>query len=321
MVAELRDLALFVAVVTEGSITAGAHQLDLSLSAASTRISALEREHGLTLLHRGRRGVSPTHAGRVLAEHASRVLAESAELERKLAAHGKGLRYEIRLASNSSAVDTLTEFLAAALARFPQTTVVLSEASSPRAVELVATRAADIAVVSACPAGDGFEAYPLWDDPLVVIGMRPDQLPRAEGKRAEVTLADVIRMPIVGLTAGKPLQELIEHKALDLGMTIAYRVRLPSLGAVCAVASTGAAPALVPLGTARRAGLPDSAIVPLADAWATRQAHLVARDFDELPRPVEQFVNALIRYGGEMAPRSAEHVDRLVRVERPRQLR
>ncbi len=302
MAADLRDLALFVAVVTEGSITAGAQQLGLSLSAASTRISALERDHGLTLLHRGRRGVTPTHAGRVLAEHARRVIAESAELERKLAAHGKGLRYEIRLASNSSAVDTLTEFLAAALARFPQTTVVLSETSSAHAVELVAARAADVAVVSTCPASEGFQLHPLWDDPLVVIGMPARSRPSPAGRRAEVTFADVVRMPIIGLTAGKPLQELIEQKALEVGVTIAYRVRLPSLGAVCAVASTGAAPAVVPLGTARRAGLPASATVPLAEPWATRQAHLVARNFDELPRPIMQFVNALIRYRREVTP-------------------
>lgn len=302
MAAELRDLALFVAVVTEGSITAGAQQLDLSLSAASTRISALERDHGLRLLHRGRRGVTPTHAGRVLAEHARRVIAESAELERKLAAHGKGLLYEIRLASNSSAVDMLTEFLAAALARFPQTTVVLSETSSAHAVELVTARAADVAVVSTCPAGEGLQLRPLWDDPLVVIGLPARSRPLPAGERAEVTFADVVRMPIIGLTAGKPLQELIEQKALDVGVTIAYRVRLPSLGAVCAVASTGAAPAVVPLGTARRAGLPASATVPLAEPWATRQAYLVARNFDELPRPIMQFVNALNRYRREVTP-------------------
>lgn len=302
MAAELRDLALFVAVVTEGSITAGAQQLDLSLSAASARISALERDHGLTLLHRGRRGVTPTHAGRVLAEHARRVIAESAELERKLAAHGKGLRYEIRLASNSSAVDTLTEFLAAALARFPQTTVVLSETSSAHAAELVAAGAADVAVVSTCPTSEGLQLHPLWDDPLVVIGLPARSRPRPAENPAEVTFADVVRIPIIGLTAGKPLQELIEQKALEVGVTIAYRVRLPSLGAVCAVASTGAAPAVVPLGTARRAGLPASATVPLAEPWATRQAHLVARNFDELPRPIMQFVNALIRYRREVTP-------------------
>lgn len=302
MAAELRDLALFVAVVTEGSITAGAHHLGLSLSAASTRISALERDHGLTLLHRGRRGVTPTHAGEVLAEHARRVLAESADLERTLAAHGRGLRYEIRLASNSSAVDTLTEFLAAHLARFPQTTVVLSETSSVHAVELVAARAADLAVVSSRPSGEGLRIHPLWDDRLVVVGMPARSRPHPAGARTPVTFADVVRTPIIGLTAGKPLQELIEQQALDVGVTLAYRVRLPSLEAVCAVASTGAAPAIVPLGTARRAGLPDSAILPLTEPWGTRQAHLVARSSEESPAPTRQFVDALIRYRHEVTP-------------------
>ncbi|WP_336714124.1 LysR family transcriptional regulator [Arthrobacter sp. USHLN218] len=297
MAGDLGDLALFVEVIDSGSITAGALRRNLSLPAASTRISALERWHGVELLHRSRRGVSPTAAGEVLAEHARRVLAEARELEQRMAAHSRGLRHEIRLASNSSAVDTLTEFLAAALARFPDTTVVLTETSSNAALGQVAAGTADIAVVSATPQRDRYQTRELWDDRLVVIGAPTPGTNSDDGGNASGPhLEEVLRSPLIGLTEGNPLQTLIESQASRLDLVPSYRVRLPSLAAVCAVASTGAGPAIVPSGTARRLGIPASGTLPLNEPWAQRQALLVAREFDALSQPAADFAEALMRY-------------------------
>lgn len=302
MARDLRDLALFVDVVDSGSITAGAHHRNLSLPAASSRISALERKYGVELLSRSRRGVSPTAAGEVLAEHARRVLTESHELERRMAAHRRGLRHEIRMASNSSAVDTLTEFLAAALVRFPDTTVVLTEARSTDALGQVARGTVDIAVVSETPQGNECQARELWDDPLVVIGAPAHGVTGGGAEKAGgLTLQEVLRSPLIGLTEGNPLQALIEHKAFELGVAASYRVRLPSLGAVCAVASTGAGPAIIPRGTARRLGIPASATLLLAEPWAQRQAMLVARSFTALSQHVAVFAEALMRYRLEIS--------------------
>ncbi|GLZ45203.1 hypothetical protein Acsp06_13880 [Actinomycetospora sp. NBRC 106375] len=61
---DVLDLRLFGAVVAEGSITAGAARLHLSLPSASARLRALEHHAGVDLLVRGRRGVRPTPVAR-----------------------------------------------------------------------------------------------------------------------------------------------------------------------------------------------------------------------------------------------------------------
>jgi len=61
---DLVDLRLFLHVVEAGSITGGAARSHLALPSASARIRGMERRAGLALLERGRRGVSPTPAGR-----------------------------------------------------------------------------------------------------------------------------------------------------------------------------------------------------------------------------------------------------------------
>jgi DNA-binding transcriptional LysR family regulator len=77
---DLVDLRLFLHIVAEGSITAGARRSHLSLPSASSRVRALEHHAGVALLVRGRRGVRPTPAGTTLARHAREVLAPPGEL-------------------------------------------------------------------------------------------------------------------------------------------------------------------------------------------------------------------------------------------------
>ena len=84
---DLVDLRLFVHVVTEGSITAGARRMHLSLPSASARVRALEHHAGVPLLVRGRRGVRPPRPGTALARHARDVLAQVARLDGAVAGY------------------------------------------------------------------------------------------------------------------------------------------------------------------------------------------------------------------------------------------
>jgi len=71
---DLTDLRLYLHILDSGNITAGAARSHLSLAAASARIRAMEASLGTEFLQRGRRGVTPTPAGKALAQHARRLL-------------------------------------------------------------------------------------------------------------------------------------------------------------------------------------------------------------------------------------------------------
>jgi len=64
----LDDLALFLRVLDQGSISAAARSLDLSVAVASQRLQRLERGLGVRLLQRTTRRLHPTPEGRLLAE-------------------------------------------------------------------------------------------------------------------------------------------------------------------------------------------------------------------------------------------------------------
>ena len=101
---DLTDLRLFLAVVDAASITQGAADVGLSLSAASERLRDMEAAGGVKLLERGRRGVLPTPAGEVLAHHARLIQRQMAQMRGELGKHASALRSTIRLCVNACVV-------------------------------------------------------------------------------------------------------------------------------------------------------------------------------------------------------------------------
>ncbi|MGG6461133.1 LysR substrate-binding domain-containing protein [Solilutibacter silvestris] len=72
------DLDLFLHVLDQGSITAAARSLDLSVAVASQRLKRLENELGVRLFHRTTRRLHPTPEGLALAQQ-GRPLVEELE--------------------------------------------------------------------------------------------------------------------------------------------------------------------------------------------------------------------------------------------------
>lgn len=70
----LEQLRIFVAVAEREHVTRAAEALDLTQSAASGAIAALEREFGTKLFHRVGRGIALTEAGRVFLGEARAIL-------------------------------------------------------------------------------------------------------------------------------------------------------------------------------------------------------------------------------------------------------
>lgn len=100
------ELAAFVAAIESGTVGGAADALELTQSAATKRLQGLERRIGAVLLERGRSGVSPTEAGRLLypeAKQSLAALARAASVVTVHAAHAPTLRL--------AASHTIGEFL------------------------------------------------------------------------------------------------------------------------------------------------------------------------------------------------------------------
>src|SRR5262249_41907041 len=101
---DLLSLKLFIAVVEEQSIARAAAREHIAASAVSKRIAELERGLKVALLQRNNRGIVTTAAGNALLRHARNVVRDMAQLEGELVEYSEGLKGQIRLFANSTAI-------------------------------------------------------------------------------------------------------------------------------------------------------------------------------------------------------------------------
>ncbi|WP_103502584.1 MULTISPECIES: LysR family transcriptional regulator [unclassified Streptomyces] len=268
---DLDDLRLFLHTVTEGSITAGARRMRLSLPSASTRVRALEHHAGVALLVRGRRGVRPTPAGATLARHAREVLDRTARLESAVASYVRPAAAPLRLLAGGSAMHHLVpRALASFLSVHPHIDVTVSESRTPDTVRRLAAGEADLAVILDDGAHDDeLRTETLGDDSLVVIGQRGGTL----SGRTAVTYEEVAEHPLVGLNAESSLRQWIEARLGPHSPAVRYRTVVAGPGVVVDLAAAGVGLAIVP----RRTFGPDQPldVCELLEPWASRE-HLLA---------------------------------------------
>ena len=82
MTDRLETMSIFVRVVDEGSLTAGARALSMPIATVSRRVSELEDKLGAELLLRSPRGLTLTDTGQTYVAACRRILEEVAEAER-----------------------------------------------------------------------------------------------------------------------------------------------------------------------------------------------------------------------------------------------
>lgn len=268
---DLDDLRLFLGIVTEGSITAGARRMHLSLPSASARVRSLEQQAGVALLIRGRRGVRPTPAGTTLARHAREVLAQTVRLESAVASYTRSPTAPLTLLGGGSAVHRLVpRALVSFLRAHPDIDVRVSENRTPRIVRMLADGEADLGVVLDDEARDcGLVMEPLGDDSLVVVGQAGGIL----AGRTSLTYSEAAEHPLVGLDPDASLRRWIERHIGPHAPVVRHRTTVANLNVLLALAAAGVGLAIVP----RRAIDPTQPldVCALQDPWARRH-HLLA---------------------------------------------
>ncbi len=157
------DLETFVTVVEAGGFTSAAHVLDISVTAVSRRLKALEGRLGTRLLNRTTRQVSLTAAGQLYYERVRHILDELREAEDQLSRLADEPRGVLRL---TAPVSYGLRRLASPVARFAaihpalQVQLLLDD----RVVDLVEQRL-DLALRVGDPEDSSLVARPILSVP------------------------------------------------------------------------------------------------------------------------------------------------------------
>jgi DNA-binding transcriptional LysR family regulator len=170
----------FLAVLTEGSLSAAARTLGLTQPTVGRQIVALERALGAALFTRSPQGLKPTDAALELAPHVRAMAGAASAMLRAASGAGDGARGVVRLtASEIIGAEVLPPLLAAYRPRHPG---VVVELSLDNQQQDLLRGAADIAVRMVRPSQDALVARawarPIWASTPIAAMSRPRAGPK-----------------------------------------------------------------------------------------------------------------------------------------------
>jgi DNA-binding transcriptional LysR family regulator len=297
---DLVDLRLFLEVARRSNLTRGAAAVHLSVPAASARIKALEAQAGVQLLAREARGVRLTAAGEAFLHHARTLLRETEQLRGDLAEYARGLRGQVRVFANTTAVaDILPAVLPGFLRAHPKVSVELREMNNPEITLGIRERRADVGIVADRVDAFGLQAIHFSTDRLVLVVPHGHRL----AKRRSVAFAETLGENHVGMHPTSSLHVFLSQVADSAGLALRLRVQLSSFDAVCRLIAAGAGVGVVPASSARRhlGGL-ELAMVELKDDWRVRERFAVVRQGEPVPAYAQALIDALVTFGKSADP-------------------
>lgn len=265
----LEQLRIFVTVAEREHMTRAAEAVNVTQSAASAAIAALEARHGVPLFNRVGRGIELTEAGCMFLEEARAVLGRAAHAELALAEYGGLKRGTLKLvASQTIASYWLPARLAAFHARFPEIAVELAIDNTEGAAARVRDGAAELGFVEGTVDEPALAQWTVARDRMLLVSAKPGAVP------CDIIDDDWIRAArwIVreqGSGTRSTFEDTLRYRGIDPA-ALAIAMTLPSNEAVRTAVEAGAGVAVL------------SALV-VARAIAAGDLHALPLDLPERP--------------------------------------
>lgn len=238
----LHHLRLFRAVASDGTLTGAARQLNLSQSALSTQLKALEASLGQDLFERRGRGLVLTEAGRIALDHAEAIFRTVADLAATLrdAAHA-------RRALRVGALATLSrnfqmQFLRPLIGR-ADVEVVLRSGSQDELLRGLDGLALDVVLTNLAPAVDAASpwlVHRIDDQPVSLIGT-PARVGPASSLRELLAT-----QPLVVPTRDTALRAAFDGLAARLDVTPILAAEVDDMAMIRLLARADAGLAIIP---------------------------------------------------------------------------
>lgn len=289
---ETRLLHYFVTVARERQFTRAAAKLNISQSALSQQIQALETQLGVTLFDRSARRVELTDEGQFLYEKTVPLLAQLKEIEAALTDREQVLGKQLHIAAVPSAASL---FLPAVLARLqqmiPALEIHLKECSSRLALELLGDHEVHAAIIRPPFDLQGLALHEISREPIVAIVSPEHPLARAQS----IALGQLADEPFILFDArqANALASKIWAACLEAGFVPRVLCEGPELLTMANLVSAGLGVALMPREMTRLIPPEKVAVLSLHAPKTASSLALVWDQTGYLPQTAQFFIRLM----------------------------
>jgi DNA-binding transcriptional LysR family regulator len=232
---ELWALRVFVEVATTRSMTQASARLGLTQSAVSQAMRRVEGAFGTALVLRGRRPVSLTDAGRLLARRAEGLLRDADRLRLAVLEAARRPAPEIRLGLVDSFAATAGPELIRALSGAASRVVVWSGLAPSLGAALLARDIDAVITSDTLDDVDGLARHPLWKEPFVLLLPRDAAVPTHMDGLALLAAG----LPMIRYSARSHTGLQIERHLRRVGIGAERRIEVDGSDALVAMVAEG----------------------------------------------------------------------------------
>lgn len=304
---DLRQLTYLVAVADTGGLRPAARRLGVAQPSVSKALDALERELGVTVLERDRRGIQLTAAGAELVSRGRDLLAGVAgarEAVRRIAAQGDGELRVGLMAGVVSAGELLEPIFAAMREAHPTLSLLLDEVSFADQVAPLLDATVDAMIVRG-PITRGPLAHreltvvPIAEEPRVLLVPATHEL----AGEVRVRVEDVLALPTLPMASPDEWSgfwqlddlrggSLCDRRVSAVGTMSEAQIAVAMCGVVSSTPATAAR--LQPNPLVRTVALEGAPLSVIAVARRRRDARPLVREFVSIAqRAAEQHLALL----------------------------
>lgn len=267
----IETLKTYCDLIETGSFSKAASLNFISQSAVSQQLQALEHRFDQLLIERGgRKGVTPTEAGRAFYTECREILERFTALEERMRSKSRIMSGSVRVATvYSVGLHELPPFVKQFMRAHPQVKVHVEYSRTNKVYESCLSNAIDFGIV-ACPGRKPqLEIIPLRDDKLVLVCAPEHRF----ADRERVSVRALIGEPFIGFERDIPTRKAIDRILKRHRATAHYVMEFDNIETIKRSVEVGIGVSI----------LPETAV-----ANEVRSGMIVSREFaeGEFTRPV-----------------------------------
>jgi DNA-binding transcriptional LysR family regulator len=293
-----RQLKAFLLTARHQSFSRAAERLFITQSGMSVLVRELEDQLGFRLFDRTTRRVTLTEFGTRFLPIADRSLVE---LESAAANIGRSATAADRRLSIGAPPLIAGKLLAAAIGEYakrdPQLRISLQDGERVKLSAMVAAGTLDTCIGCFLQPVPGVRRMPVYRFSLMLI----EPAAQAGGEPQPMRWSDIGERPLLGLPAGHPVQQVVDHELVRLGRRAAQEMVFNYFDTEIAMVEAGAGSAVLPSFTLPVCRERRVAIRPLVDPVVPIELYQLVSRAKKLSPAAEAFTRFLRNYIAEWA--------------------
>lgn len=203
----LIHLQSFVCVVEKESFSIAAGLCNLTQSAVSQHVKAMEEDLGAKLLIRNTHSIALTESGKTLYQSAKRILKEASDCYEEISNINQCLKGELNIGVGSFIEPYIRKAAVAMMEKYPGVKLNVEFGKATRLNQLLREHKLDIAfTMNTAYVDEGIESEPCI--PLRIYAVMSQTHPLAS--KEEVSYADIMRFPVLMPDAGERVYATIQ---------------------------------------------------------------------------------------------------------------